>query len=66
MNRGFGLLVPVMTVDSEAEATRLRYALSESGVRATVGAAGRPHDRPAFHLLVFPEDADRARAALMS
>lgn len=52
-----GLLQPVTTVASRAEADRLRAILADAGIRCTVGV--RPDDR--IDLLVFAADADRAR-----
>ena len=53
-----GLLVLVATVSSPETARALRAVLSDAGIRSTVRC-------PAVHradVLVFPEDADRARA----
>ncbi|WP_462186817.1 MULTISPECIES: hypothetical protein [unclassified Frankia] len=74
----FGLLVPVVTVDTPAEITRLRAALWARGIRSTwvtapagpirIDAAGniiaRPRDRR--HVLVFGTDANRAARALVN
>lgn len=70
--RDFGLLVPVATVPGPAEADGLRQVLAHNGIRGTVAPSGGPvrvsrdgDVRPAgVHVLVFPDDADRARALL--
>jgi hypothetical protein len=57
-----GLLVPVVTVTRRESALALRAVLSDAGIRSTVRATqgGRAQ------VLVFPEDADRARALVTS
>ncbi|HEX2072504.1 MAG TPA: hypothetical protein VHF92_01865 [Geodermatophilus sp.] len=53
-----GLLVPVATVSRRETALELRAFLSDAGIRSTIRS-------PAAHradVLVFPEDAARARA----
>ena len=57
-----GLLVPVATVSRQETALALRAFLSDAGIRSTIRF-------PAAHradVLVFPEDADRARALASS
>ena len=61
--RDYGLLAPISTT-GRLEAHRLCEQLRAAGIRATCGDAGRPDDRTHLHVLVFPEDIDRARAAL--
>jgi hypothetical protein len=70
----YGLLVPVATMTDPAAAARARDRLVEAGMRATLGEAqaivyvsaqGREmRQPPGQHVLVFPADADRARALL--
>ena len=53
-----GLLTPVASLSRRESALALRAVLSDAGIRSTVRC-------PAEHradVLVFPEDADRARA----
>ena len=56
--RADGLLTPVATLSRRESAQALRAVLSDAGIRSTVRfpAAYRAD------VLVFPEDADRARA----
>ena len=53
-----GLLLRVATASSRESALALRAVLSDAGIRSTVRSPG-PHRS---EVLVFPEDADRARA----
>jgi hypothetical protein len=57
-----GLLTRVATLSHRESALALRAVLSDAGIRSTVRtpAAGRTH------VLVFPEDADRARSLAAS
>ena len=55
----YGLLVPVVTVRTAADAQMLRSVLADAGIRATVGPAPGSE---ALQLLVFRESAARARA----
>jgi hypothetical protein len=74
--RGFGLLVPIAVVPRRGDADHVRRLLDGHGIRATTGPVppgpvrvtadghidkSRP---PGFHVLVFPEDADRAAAVV--
>jgi hypothetical protein len=52
-----GLLLRVATASSRESALALRAVLSDAGIRSTVRLAA-PHRA---EVLVFPEDADRAR-----
>jgi len=57
-----GLLTPVATLTRRESALALRAVLSDAGIRSTLR-------EPAAHrtdVLVFPEDAERARALAMS
>ncbi len=63
-SRGIGeeLLTPVATLSRRESALALRAVLSDAGIRSTIR-------EPAAHrtdVLVFPEDAERARALAMS
>ncbi|CAO5249473.1 hypothetical protein [Frankia sp. AgKG'84/4] len=71
----FGLLVPVVVVDTEVEVSLARAALRAQGIRSTwalalvplhIDAAGNIVSRPRRrrHVLVFAADADRAAHAL--
>ena len=53
-----GLLLRVATASSRESALALRAVLSDAGIRSTVRVPG-PHRA---EVLVFPEDAARARA----
>ena len=53
-----GLLTRVATLSRQESALALRAVLSDAGIRSTVRTSG-PHRA---EVLVFPEDADRARA----
>ena len=53
-----GLLLRIATTSSRQSALALRAVLSDAGIRSTVRFPG-PHRA---EVLVFPEDADRARA----
>jgi hypothetical protein len=57
-----GLLVPVATLTRRDSALALRAVLGDAGIRSTVRvpAANRAE------VLVFPQDADRARALIDS
>ena len=57
-----GLLVCVATLSSREPALALRAVLSDAGIRSTV----RTPMPSRVDLLVFPEDADRARALASS
>lgn len=59
----YGLLVAVAAVATRADADVLLAVLAEHGVRSTV-AAGDPGDASAVQVLVFADDAERARAIL--
>jgi hypothetical protein len=52
-----GLLLRVATTSSRESALALRAVLSDAGIRSTIRSSG-PHRA---EVLVFPEDADRAR-----
>jgi hypothetical protein len=59
---GEGLLTPVATLTRRESALALRAVLSDAGIRSTLR-------QPAPHrtdVLVFPEDAERARALAMA
>ena len=53
-----GLLTRIATLSRKESALALRAVLSDAGIRSTVRFSG-PHRT---EVLVFPEDADRARA----
>lgn len=53
-----GLLVPVATLTRRESALALRAVLSDAGIRSTIRFPG-PHRA---EVLVFPEDAGRARS----
>ncbi|RBY86405.1 hypothetical protein [Blastococcus sp. TF02A-30] len=53
-----GLLAPVATVATRSTALALRAVLSDAGIRSTLRSPA-PHRTD---VLVFPEDAERARA----
>jgi hypothetical protein len=57
-----GLLVPVVTVTRRESALALRAVLSDAGIRSTV----RAPQANRVQVLVFPEDAERARALVAS
>ena len=57
-----GLLTRIATLSRRESALALRAVLSDAGIRSTVRY---PDDRRAV-VLVFPEDADRARALALS
>lgn len=57
-----GLLVMVATVSSPETARALRAVLSDAGIRSTQRSPA-PHRTD---VLVFPDDADRARALAVS
>ncbi|TFV63265.1 hypothetical protein E4P41_05265 [Geodermatophilus sp. DF01-2] len=57
-----GLLTRVATLSRRDSALALRAVLSDAGIRSTVRFSG-PHRA---EVLVFPEDADRARALAAS
>jgi hypothetical protein len=57
-----GLLTRVATTSRRESALALRAVLSDAGIRSTVRFPG-PHRA---EVLVFPEDADRARALASS
>jgi len=59
----YGLLVPVATARTDAEARQLRDVLREAGIRCTVADAAEPGS---LAVLVFRADADRARSFVPS
>ena len=59
---GDGLLTPVASLTSRASALALRAVLSDAGIRSTLREPA-PHRTD---VLVFPEDAERARALALS
>jgi hypothetical protein len=59
---GEGLLTPVASLTRRESALALRAVLSDAGIRSTLREPA-PHRTD---VLVFPEDADRARALAMS
>jgi hypothetical protein len=59
---GDGLLTPVATLTRRESALALRAVLSDAGIRSTLREPA-PHRTD---VLVFPEDAERARALAMS
>jgi hypothetical protein len=63
----YGLLVAVATVPTRDDAEMLREVLAANGIRATV-APSPPGDsgRPSLRVLVFPDDAARARDLVAS
>jgi hypothetical protein len=56
------LLTPVATLTRRESALALRAVLSDAGIRSTIREPA-PHRAD---VLVFPEDADRARALALS
>jgi hypothetical protein len=67
----YGLLVPVVRLPDREAAEVVRARLAERGIRSTVVDAGKGYDaegRPwapgSTHVLVFPDDAERARAVV--
>ena len=57
-----GLLTRIATLSRRESAMALRAVLSEAGIRSTVRSAGAHR----AEVLVFPEDADRARVLASS
>ena len=57
-----GLLTRIATLSRRESAFALRAVLSDAGIRSTL----RPGGRKMTVVLVFPEDADRARALALS
>jgi hypothetical protein len=57
----YGLLVPVATVRTPADAEMLRSLLREAGIRCTIAA-----DADGAEVLVFRADAGRARELVSS
>jgi hypothetical protein len=57
-----GLLTRIATLSARESAQALRAVLSDAGIRSTV----RSRERNRVEVLVFPEDADRARALATS
>lgn len=72
--RDYGLLVPVVTEAAGRDAEDARRRLATAGIRSTLGDAPRTAYvdtkgfatvRPAgHHVLVFPDDLERARLVL--
>lgn len=58
----YGLLVPVASAPTSAQAEQLRVRLRDAGVRCTVAAGELPGTSA---VLVFRADADRARALVL-
>jgi hypothetical protein len=58
LSGGDGLLIPIATLSRRESALALRAVLSDAGIASTVRF---PTEQRA-DVLVFPEDADRARA----
>ncbi len=59
---GDGLLTPVASLTSRASALALRAVLSDAGIRSTLREPA-PHRTD---VLVFPQDAERARALALA
>jgi hypothetical protein len=57
-----GLLTKIATLSRRESALALRAMLSDAGIRSTI----RYPDTQRAVILVFPEDADRARAVAIS
>ena len=57
-----GLLIRIATLSRRESALALRAVLSDAGIRSTVRSTGAHR----VEVLVFPEDADRARALATS
>jgi hypothetical protein len=57
-----GLLTRVATLSRRESALALRAVLSDAGIRSTIRESGPLH----AEVLVFPEDAERARALAAS
>jgi hypothetical protein len=57
-----GLLTRIATLSQRESALALRAVLSDAGIRSTV----RSRQEHRVEVLVFPEDADRARALAAS
>jgi hypothetical protein len=57
-----GLLTRIATLSRRESALALRAVLSDAGIRSTVRSTGAHR----VEVLVFPEDADRARALATS
>ena len=57
-----GLLIRIATLSRRESALALRAVLSDAGIRSTVRCTGAHR----AEVLVFPEDADRARALAAS
>ena len=57
-----GLLTRIATLSARESALALRAVLSDAGIRSTV----RVRTAHRVEVLVFPEDADRARALAIS
>lgn len=69
----YGLLTPVARLGDRASAEAARARLGEYGIRGTVvpaglgfDAQGRPWSPESAQILVFPDDADRAREVLQT
>jgi hypothetical protein len=65
-----GLLTRIATLSRRESALALRAVLSDAGIRSTLRPGGAPGGGPDDHdrttVLVFPQDADRARALALS
>ena len=59
----YGLLVPVATVRTAADAELLRDVLRDAGIRGTVADGEQPPERV---VLVFRRDADAARSLVQT
>ena len=59
----YGLLVPVATVRTQADAVLLRDVLTQAGIRGTVAEGEAEGERV---VLVFRADAERARGLVSS
>ncbi len=72
--KDYGLLVPVATITVKADAEAVRDRLQTAGLRATLGASHTithvsaqgfaTTQPPGHHVLVFPQDLERARNVL--
>jgi hypothetical protein len=72
--KDYGLLVPIVTITAKVEAEAVRDRLIAAGLRATLGESHAitrvSHDGfvvkqpPGHHVLVFPQDVERAKNVL--